>query len=253
VVSPDGGSVYVVSAGIDDAIVRFNREVPPVCLASAAAGPPGQAVTVPLDCVDPNGDPLVISVAGPPANGTLGRVNQAADTVTYTPNPGFTGNDAFSFRAVADGKQSNIASAHIDIEPPQGPQGPQGTPGAPGAQGPQGPAGAQGPAGPQGPAGEPAIKLLALLASDKLSGKSGKKLSIRYRTSDRGDATAEVKKGSNTVAEASGSASGAGADKLAVTLKDGKKKLAPGNYTLELTVEGDDGQTAEDSARLKVK
>ena len=238
--SPDGTSVYATSTG-DDAIVRFNREVPPTCLGTAAAGPPGQPVTVPLDCVDPNGDALAIQLLDSPANGTLGAVNQAADTVTYAPNLGFTGNDAFSFRAISDGKQSNIATAHIDIEPPQGQTGPQG------------PAGSQGPAGTQGPAGEAAIKLLALLSSDKLSGKSGKKLSIRYVSSARGDATATVKKGSKGVADATGTATGAGADKLSLTLKDGKKKLAKGNYTLQLDVEGADGQTATDSARLKVK
>jgi DNA-binding beta-propeller fold protein YncE len=242
-VSPDGTAVYVAGFS-DDAVVSFGRELPPRCLATAASGPPGQAVTVPLDCVDPNGDATTIELADSPANGTLGAVNQANDTVAYTPNAGFTGNDTFSFRAISDGKESNIATAHIDIEPPQGQTG------ATGAQGPQGPTGPQGPAGPQG---EPAIKLLALLASDKLAGKSGKSLAVRFRTSDRADATVDVKKGSRTVAEADGTATGQGVDKLSVKLVDGKTKLAKGNYTVELTVEGDDGQVAEDAARLKVK
>jgi hypothetical protein len=34
--------------------------------------------------------------------------------------------------------------------------------------------------------------------------------------------------------------------------KQGKMALAPGNYTVELTVAGGDGQQAKDSARLRV-
>jgi len=257
--SPDGGSI-LVAAVTDDAIVRLNREVPPVCLGSAASGPPGQQVTVPLDCFDPNGDAQTLTVIGGPDNGVLGAVNQANDTVTYTPNGGFSGNDAFSFRSLADGKQSNIATAHVDIETPLGPQGPQGVQGA---QGPQGSQGAQGPQGPAGAQGEPAIKLLALLAEDKFKARSGKKLKLRYATSDAGEATVEIRKGDRKLIEKTKSLDEDGAHKLGIKLatersgnkrrKGRKKPLEPGNYTLELTVAGEDGQEAVDSSRLKVK
>ena len=48
-VSPDGASVYAVSF-LDDAIVRFAREVPPACHDAASTGAPGATQTLALDC-----------------------------------------------------------------------------------------------------------------------------------------------------------------------------------------------------------
>lgn len=76
-VSPDGGSVYAVSS-TDSAIVRFAREVPPVCHTSSSSGEPGATQTISLNCSDPNGDPTTIEVVQPPADGTLGAVNHIA-------------------------------------------------------------------------------------------------------------------------------------------------------------------------------
>ncbi len=230
-VSPDGGAVYVVSQ-LDSAIVRFKREVPPICLGSTAAGPSGKAVSVPLDCYDPNGDPLTISVFDRPLFGTLGSVNQTSDSVLYTPNAAITGTDSFSFSAIADGKPSNNATAFVSIAALEGPQGQT---------------------GPEGPAGEAAIKLLVLLAFDKLAGKSGTKLPVRFATSGGGTAEVEVRRGSNTVIRRSLSLAGDGTFKTMLKLLAKRKPLKPGNYTLTLTVTGGDGQSATDSARLQVK
>jgi DNA-binding beta-propeller fold protein YncE len=251
-ISPEGGSIYVSSV-TDASLVLIDREVPPICFASAVTGPPGDAVTVPLDCADPNGDPLTLSVVDLPKNGTLDPVDQGGDTVRYLPRAGFSGSDSFTIRAVADGKQSNLASAHVVIQPAQGPAGPAGEAGPTGSQGPVGPAGPQGATGPQGPPGEPAIKLLALFASDRFAAKADTTLRVRYRTSAPAQAVIAVKKGTRTVSQATGSATGAGVDVLPVRLGIGRGSLAPGNYTLSLTVVGADGQKAEDSARLKVK
>ena len=135
--SPEGTDVYAVSS-TDSAIVRFGREVPPVCGTSSSTGAPGEVQTVPLNCSDPNGDPLTIEVVSGPGDGTLSGINQAADTVDYTPDGGFSGADSFDIRAIADGKASNVSTVVIAVEPATGPPGP---PGPPGAQGPQGPPG----------------------------------------------------------------------------------------------------------------
>ena len=43
---------------------------------------------------DPNST-LTAKIVSPPSHGTLGAINQDTGTVTYTPNPGFTGSDSF--------------------------------------------------------------------------------------------------------------------------------------------------------------
>jgi Bacterial Ig domain len=139
-ISPDGGSVYTASS-FDDAIVSFARELSPVCVDSSSSGAAGAMQTVPLDCSDPNGDPLAISIASGPANGTLGPIDQAARIVPYTPNPAFSGVDSIEIHATADGKLSNQATVGIAV--------------APGAGG-QDPTGPQGVVAPQPPAGSDA-------------------------------------------------------------------------------------------------
>ena len=89
-VSPDGASVYVASSD-DDAVVHLDREVPPICRGTAAASPVGAPVTVPLDCSDPNGDPLQIAVESGPAHGSLSAIDQANRSLLYTPDAGFVG------------------------------------------------------------------------------------------------------------------------------------------------------------------
>ncbi len=127
-ITPGGGTVYTASS-VDDAIVSFARELPPVCVDSSSSGAAAAMQTVPLDCSDPNGDPLVISIASGSANGTLGPVDQAAKTVPYTPNPRFSGVDSFEIHATADGKLSNPATVGITVAPGAavpGPTAPQG-------------------------------------------------------------------------------------------------------------------------------
>lgn len=62
---------------------------------------------------DPDGDPIAITSLGTPSNGTL--VDHGDGTVTYTPNPGFIGNDQFAY-AVSDGDPTTPdAWANVDI------------------------------------------------------------------------------------------------------------------------------------------
>ena len=52
-----------------------------------------------------------------PVNGTLSGINQAADTVDYAPDGGFSGADSFDIRAMADGKASNVSTVVIEVQP----------------------------------------------------------------------------------------------------------------------------------------
>ena len=60
----------------------------------AAAADPG--VTIHRPCTDPDGDPLTAILWTPPAHGTV-SFDDAAGTLTYTPDVGFTGDDLVGF------------------------------------------------------------------------------------------------------------------------------------------------------------
>ena len=248
VVSPNDASVYV-AAGPDRAISTFEREIPPVCLGTAAATPPGQPVAVPLDCSDPNGDALTLELLDTPANGTLGAIDQIADTVMYTPNGGFTGNDAFSYRAIADGKASNLATAHLDVEPPQGTTGPTGPAGTDGTTG------AQGPTGPAGPAGEPAITLLLGLAADRLSARAGRRVKVKYVITAPAALRLEIyrRTGRRPVARVSGRSRRPGRGAIRWNGRIKRKRAKAGRYRIVLRATGGDRQTARDQIPLRLR
>jgi 6-phosphogluconolactonase (cycloisomerase 2 family) len=125
-VSPNGRFVYSgshSSGGSGGAIQAFARELAPSCSAVGASTTAGVAVSVPLSCSDPNSDPLTLQVAGGPANGVLGAVDQGTQSVMYTPHAGFVGHDSFSY-AASDGRAAApAATAGIDVAqaPPPGP------------------------------------------------------------------------------------------------------------------------------------
>jgi hypothetical protein len=61
---------------------------------------------------DVDGDPLTFTLLSQPANGLL---SGSAPAVTYNPNTGFSGQDAFTFK-VSDGKlDSAAATVHLDV------------------------------------------------------------------------------------------------------------------------------------------
>ena len=114
-VSPDGRDVYAI-ADSDDVVAHLIGERPPVCVNRTSGGLPDVSQTVSLGCSDPNGDPVTIEILQAPGFGSLGAVDQVARTVPYTPNPGFSGIDGFSFRATADGARSNTATATLLVQ-----------------------------------------------------------------------------------------------------------------------------------------
>jgi DNA-binding beta-propeller fold protein YncE len=122
-VSPDahGLDVYVGafgngSTGVDGALAEFSRELAPACADANGAVPAGGSVTLILSCSDPDGDTISRTVPSPPAHGTLGQIDQVAGTVSYTPAPGYTGPDSFTF-AAQDGSHlsSPVATASVAV------------------------------------------------------------------------------------------------------------------------------------------
>jgi Bacterial Ig domain/RTX calcium-binding nonapeptide repeat (4 copies) len=95
--------------------------LPPTCQDASASGPFDTPIDVPLSCSDPQGYPLTLSAVATPSHGTLGPFG--ATSVTYTPNPGFSGADSFTFQAT-NGSASDTATASLAVRagppPPPG-------------------------------------------------------------------------------------------------------------------------------------
>src|SRR5207248_1882238 len=81
----------------------------------------GTSVPITLTGTDPiPGDTLKFSVVANPHHGTLTPSTTPPNTVTYTPNAGFSGTDSFTYKATtkndqAGGVDSNIATVNIVV------------------------------------------------------------------------------------------------------------------------------------------
>ncbi|MFZ5814572.1 MAG: S8 family serine peptidase [Bacillota bacterium] len=110
------------SAGAyDDATVSLT--VSPVNDAPAAADDSAStttdtAVTIAVlaNDSDPDGDGLSVTNLTQPANGAASL--NADGTVTYTPNPGFTGSDSFTYQASDGTTTSSTATVSITVQEP---------------------------------------------------------------------------------------------------------------------------------------
>lgn len=89
---------------------------PPTCANVTAASPAGRAVSVTLSCAAPADVAVTYAIRAAPGHGTLGAIDQAKGTVSYTPQAGYTGSDTFTYRATDAAGASNTAAATITIE-----------------------------------------------------------------------------------------------------------------------------------------
>jgi len=92
---------------------------PPTADSKAVSTNAGTPVTITLTGTDPiPGDVLKFSVVANPQHGTL--TNPTSNSVTYTPNTGFSGTDSFTYKATdGQGVDSNIATATITVNAAQ--------------------------------------------------------------------------------------------------------------------------------------
>ncbi len=91
---------------------------PPVANAATATTLEDQSVTVDLRGTDADGDPLVFTIVGAPAHGTVGPITNAtaiSAQVTYTPAANYNGTDAFTFQADDGRGGQTTAAATITI------------------------------------------------------------------------------------------------------------------------------------------
>ncbi len=91
----------------------------PNCISGTASVKSGETLTVPNLCSDPEGGPVTVTVVQPPAHGKL--AGPAADgSFTYTPDPGFSGQDTVRYQASDGLKTSSVATGTINVLPVQG-------------------------------------------------------------------------------------------------------------------------------------
>ena len=121
-VSPDGLHVFAVSA-LSDGISVLGPQVAPNCLPIRAATPANTARSVVLACSDPNGDKVELTIVRKPRHGRLGGLARATGAVLYTPRPGYTGSDTFTFRATdgMDVSPDGTATVRVTL-PPKAPK-----------------------------------------------------------------------------------------------------------------------------------
>ncbi|MCH8844729.1 MAG: VWA domain-containing protein [SAR324 cluster bacterium] len=86
---------------------------PPVAIGGNASTTEGLPVSFTLTASDADGDPLVFTVVASTANGTL---TGTAPTLTYTPDPGFSGTDSLTFKANDGTVDSNTATFSINVD-----------------------------------------------------------------------------------------------------------------------------------------
>src|SRR5918994_343446 len=78
-----------------------------------------QQLNIKLNANDADGDDLSFTIVDDPSNGQLGNVNPSTNTVTYTPDEDYSGEDNFTF-IVNDGTiDSNEATVSITVEEQQ--------------------------------------------------------------------------------------------------------------------------------------
>jgi hypothetical protein len=90
---------------------------PPVASNVSATTDQDKPVSITLQATDPDaGDTLTFSVSETSNGGKISKFDAQAGTLTYTPATGFSGQDAFNFKAIDNqGTESNTATVTVTI------------------------------------------------------------------------------------------------------------------------------------------
>lgn len=89
---------------------------PPVAQDQSVTTPQDTPVAITLRATDPDNDRLTYDLLSTPRNGTL---SGNGNVRTYTPNPGYSGTDSFTFTATDGRARSNVATVIITVTPTQ--------------------------------------------------------------------------------------------------------------------------------------
>lgn len=87
----------------------------PTCSDVQASTNEGAPVAVQLECTPSSS---TFAIVTQPANGSAGTVDPASGQVTYTPMPGFTGTDSFTYEASSGPDTSSVQTATVTVVGP---------------------------------------------------------------------------------------------------------------------------------------
>ena len=104
------GTVSSNTATVSITVTKVNY--PPVAASQSVTTNENMAVAIALAATQTNNDPLIYTVASPPAHGTL---SGTAPNLTYTPATSYFGADSFTFMAKDGTVSSNPATVSITV------------------------------------------------------------------------------------------------------------------------------------------
>lgn len=113
-----GGGIDADADGIDDLVDSDpgqpggGNNTTPVATAQSVVTSADTAIAITLAGNDADSDPLLFSTASSPTNGTLSGTEP---NLTYTPDPGFVGDDSFTFTAFDGVVTSTPATINITV------------------------------------------------------------------------------------------------------------------------------------------
>ena len=105
----------VSDAAVVNVIVNAGND-PPVAIDDNATTQEDTAVVIDVlsNDSDPDGSPIGVIAVTQGSNGTV--TNNGDGTVTYNPNPGFSGTDSFTY-TISDGQFTDVASVNVTVTP----------------------------------------------------------------------------------------------------------------------------------------
>jgi len=111
--SPNGRFLFAAFRG--GSVASFENDTGPSCKAKSVSVRRNATIFVPLACTDANGDAIKLEIAVPPANGSLGIVDQKRRRVSYKPETNYKGRDVFKYRASAGGTRGAPAIVRVTV------------------------------------------------------------------------------------------------------------------------------------------
>jgi len=102
----------VFTSNVATVSITVSSVQPPVANSQSVISSFGAAVVITLTATDPNNNSLTYSVVSQPQHGSL---TGTPPNVTYTPTPGYSGSDSFTFLANNGFVNSNVATVTITV------------------------------------------------------------------------------------------------------------------------------------------
>jgi gliding motility-associated-like protein len=113
IVKDDKGNETEVTV---DVTVTPSNQAPVITGGETTTTEQGQPVNGTLTATDPDGDPITFDKGNDPAHGTV--VVNADGTYTYTPEPGYTGDDSFTIIVKDDKGNETEVTVDVTVTPP---------------------------------------------------------------------------------------------------------------------------------------